>query len=78
MTLKKSSQLDINGSHALPSPPALSLLEQSLREKLNSESEIECLKTKIIHYEKQYDDLLKENSALKNELHVISECFFCL
>ena len=73
VTLKKSSQLDINGSQALPSPPAL-----SLREKLNSESEIECLQTKIIQYEKQYDDLLKENGALKNELHVISESFFLL
>ena len=60
VTLKKSSQLDINGSRALPSPPALSLLEQSLREKLNSESEIECLKTKIIQYEKQNDDLIKK------------------
>ena len=37
--LKKSTLVDLNGTFATPSPPLVRLLEQSLREKTDAESE---------------------------------------
>ena len=45
--LSKASQLDINGFRTLPSPPALSLLEQTLCENLIQKVKFNVLKFRL-------------------------------
>ena len=47
ITLKKSTQVDIQGNHLDPSPPLLTLLQQSNNELLSSRIEIAILTTSL-------------------------------
>ena len=68
ITLKKSTQVELDGKLASPSPPLLRLLEQSLREKFNYESEINLLKTTLLKSESQCDQLSRENRSLLDQI----------
>ena len=73
ITLKKSTQVDKNGAHISPAPPSFLLLEQSLREKIRADEEIEQLKSALSSSNKYYNDLLEENRILNEKLCTINE-----
>ena len=73
VTLKKSTQVNIDGLPMSPYPPTLLLLEQCLSQKRNNENEIEQLKSALMLSEKQCQDLIHKNNSLRKELGAVSE-----
>ena len=70
ITLKKSTQVDRNGSPLSPSPPVVCQLEQAVRGKYEAEMQIIRLKGAIEELTKDKDDLKSINEILADKLLV--------
>ena len=69
VTIKKSTQVDKNGSSILPSPPVFRLLDECLREKVDADNEIKMLKELLNKSEIHCKDLAQENIELVEKLN---------
>ena len=66
VTLKKSTLVDLNGEVTFPSPPSFSLLEDSFRERVTADTEIERLKAALLKMEEHCNNLKRENISLRD------------
>ena len=73
MLPKKSAMLDMNGIRSLPSPPTLHLLEESMREKRESEIEVDQLTAALVKSEQKCEILEHENKSLHDSLTKIED-----
>ena len=71
ITLKKSTLVDLNGAHALPSPPLLRVLQKSLEEKSAADDIIQNLKTDLMTCEKRCQELVNEKNTLYERLALV-------
>ena len=68
IVLKRSLQVDKEGTLALPPQPSLVLLQQAQQDHLNAKKEITHLKNHLKDMERKYEDLGTINSSLLKKL----------
>ena len=73
ITLKKSTQVDLNGVPASPSPPVCALLEQSYKDQLAAKEEIISLRSAVTESHNACKELEASNSALILKLNEAEE-----